>query len=249
MKRMKLTLSYDGYYINGWTGVNGVFVDKLLMNAIYNLCGEEVIVVCGGRTDCGVHALNQVCHFDLSVEYDRDYVRGLNFYLPDFIRIKYAEWVNMDFHARFSAKRRHYTYLISNSLHLKYKSYILRDDINNLNYDLMNEAINIIKRLEDLSFFYPAIYFKSNKSCNIQRTIDDISISYVNFLHDNIMCIDFSARSFAHHQVRNIMGCLIKLGTNEWNIDEFKNRLSTNNRNYCAPTANPNGLYLSKITY
>ena len=74
MIRIKLILSYDGYYINGWTGTNGIFVDNLLSEAIYKLCGDKVICHCAGRTDKGVHALYQVCHFDLTKEYKRDYI-------------------------------------------------------------------------------------------------------------------------------------------------------------------------------
>ena len=248
MIRIKLILSYDGYYINGWTGTNGIFVDNLLSEAIYKLCGEKVICHCAGRTDKGVHALYQVCHFDLTKEYKRDYIKGINFYLPHFIRILNSTIVNNDFHARFSAQKRYYKYLISNSMLLTNKSYVIPYSIKKLNINMMQEAINIIKELKDFSFFYPAIYFKSNDS-KIQRTLENIYMEFQHFLTEEVLCITFVAKSFAHHQVRNIVGTLLEIGINRWTIDTFKNRLKTNNRNFCAATANAHGLYLVNVLY
>ncbi len=247
--RYKITLQYDGNYINGWHGnycnqASFVFVFDFLQSAIFKLTQETTHVVCASRTDSGVHAQYQVCHFDLVKNFNNiTILKGLNFYLPQFIRIMHAEQVNNNFHARFSAKQRIYEYLIYNNYVISpfwYKKALFITK--KLDINLMQRAIPSFVNRNDLSTCYPN-KFTGNRI----RTIDFFKIN--NYIFPNMISVIIGAKSFIHHQIRNIIGCLIMIGLKKWTIIDLEFRLDQKNRIYGTDMAHAHGLYLQNIIY
>jgi tRNA pseudouridine38-40 synthase len=216
--RIKFIIEYDGTNLNGWhgdaTNEDSVFLKDLLEQAIFLLIQQKTDFVCGGRTDAGVHAYNQTCHCDININKfnEKKFTQGLNFFLPNFVRIKKAEEVNENFHARFSAKERYYKYFINNS---NSKSCLFPHAyhvFNQLDIQKMQEAAKFLEGSHDISSFCP-----KNYSGRRIRNLNSISLQK----KTNYIIINFKAKAFAHHQVRNTVGCLIKIGLNKMSLDRF----------------------------
>lgn len=250
MQKYKITLEYNGSYLNGWHGdrenVNLVFLEDLLIKASKLLFGVEHKFYCSSRTDAGVHATNQVCHFESDTPLrDQNILKGMNYYLPNFIRIHKVEKVDRAFHARFSAKQRTYSYLI-------YNNPIVSPIIFNYCFLVkkklcLNQMKLGIKRLVgtmDLAFFCP-------KKCKTKtiKTIDYIDIDMINYLNFNLIQITIKGKSFFHHQVRNIVSSLIRLGLQKWTIEDFEHKIKSKNINLCPSMVPARGLYLTEVKY
>lgn len=245
MPRYKLTLEYDGTGTTGWQRQeNGPSIQQYLEEAIECLSGQKAIVYAAGRTDAGVHALGQVAHVDLPKDYPALVVkRAVNFYLkPAPVAIIASEKVGEDFHARFSAKKRSYTYRILNrpappilQLH---RVWHVREQ---LDVSAMQESANFLIGHHDFTSFR-AVACQAKSPL---KTLDSIIIAQEGQeIHFHV-----SAQSFLHHMVRNLVGTLKMVGSGKWQPEEVKIALEAKNRTAGGPTAPAHGLYLTKVGY
>ena len=245
MPRYKLTIEYDGRpFVGCQIQGNGPSVQGALIAAIEGFCGEQVMVQGAGRTDAGVHALGQVAHVDLGKEWDPETVLdAVNAHLrPQPVAIVAAERVANDFHARFSARRRHYLYRIVNR----------RPDLTlergrawrigkALDSTIMHAAAQRLVGRHDFTTFRHSECqarspVKTLDQLDVQRTGDEIDVLA-------------SARSFLHSQVRSMVGALVLVGEGKWTSDDLAAALAKRDRAACAPVAPPDGLYLVKVEY
>jgi tRNA pseudouridine38-40 synthase len=245
MPRYKLTLEYDGTPFVGWQlQENGPSVAGALGEAIERFTGERPDVSGAGRTDAGVHAFGQVAHIDLAKEWDTDTVRdALNAHLrPHPIAVISAERVADDFHARFSATKRHYRYRIVNrraplTLEAGRAWHVKRA----LDAAAMHEAARALIGRHDFSTFrdsqcQAASPIRTLTSLNVARSGDLIEISV-------------SALSFLHRQVRSMVGSLEHVGAGAWSAADLKAALEAADRSRCGQVAPACGLYLAAVDY
>lgn len=241
--RYKCTLSYDGYNYMGFQIQHDLpTVELKLKEAIKKMLDVEVTIAASGRTDRYVHALNQVIHFDLEKDINPNNLkRGINSFLPEDIYIKEVEKVSDDFHARFSAKSKEYHYLINtldyNPLTYKYMPYI-----NNLNVELMNEAIKLFIGTHDFKGFASAQIDKR------KETIKTIYEAKINKYEDHLEFI-FIGSSFLKYQVRRMMGLLIEIGREKETKDKIIEVLDKKDPKISHKVASGVGLYLYKVNY
>ena len=245
MQRYKIVIEYDGTPFVGWQfQKNGLSIQEVLQEAIFNFSNEKVIVIGAGRTDSGVHALAQTAHFDLKKKIEKKkLLPGLNQHIKNKpITILRIKKINKKFHSRFDAKKRTYLYLIINRqspLTLqKNKAWHIRKK---LNIEAMKKGIKLLLGTHDFSTFRAA-------SCGAKSPIRTIEKVLLKKNNDRIT-IKFTSRSFLQQQVRSMVGCIKYLGDGKWNIDDFKKSFRRKNRSKCAPPAPACGLYLEKIKY
>jgi tRNA pseudouridine38-40 synthase len=245
MTRFKLTLEYDGGAFVGWQRQdNGPSVQQALEEAIHRFCGETVISVAAGRTDAGVHAWGQVVHFDLARDAGANTVRdAVNFHLkPAPISVLKAEAVGADFHARFSAKARLYRYRIVNR---RAPLAIERGHAwlvcGPLDAGAMHAAAQLLAGHHDFSSFRASLC----QAASPMKTLDVLDVTRV----DDEVQVSARARSFLHHQVRNMVGTLKLVGEGKWTRDDVAQALAARNRSAAGPTAPAEGLYLMDVWY
>ncbi|MBQ8255560.1 MAG: tRNA pseudouridine(38-40) synthase TruA [Alphaproteobacteria bacterium] len=243
MTRYKVTLEYDGTDLIGWQeNRQGPSVQSIVKDAIEKFCGARVDVVGAGRTDSGVHAVAMTAHFDLPNEYDTNTVlRALNFYMANMpVAVLGCEIVDDNFNARFDCVARHYKYVVLN----RPASPVLQKNRvywvpRKLNIDAMRIAANKLIGNHDFTSFRAS-------ECQAKspiKTLDRIDI----IQNGNEIIFEFSARSFLHHMVRNIVGTLIEIGLGKpYDIDEI---LAARNRSAAGPTAPASGLYFMRADY
>lgn len=245
MPRYKLVLEYDGTGFVGWQRQdNGYSVQQALEEAIAGFCGETVNVFAAGRTDSGVHALGQVAHVDLMREAEADTVRdALNFHLkPAPVAVLSAERVGEDFHARFSAGERRYLYRIVNR---RAPLTVERDRAwwvsVPLDADAMHEAAQVLVGRHDFSSFRAA----ECQAKSPDKTLDVLDVHR----EGDLVLVTARARSFLHHQVRNMVGTLKLVGEGKWTADDVAAALAACDRSAAGPTAPACGLYLTGVVY
>lgn len=247
MPRFKLTIEYDGSGYSGWQKQpDRPSVQQALMEAAQQFCGEECEVVGAGRTDAGVHATGQVAHIDLPKDYDAYKVmQGFNYHMlatAPSIAILDAEAVPDDFHARFSATKRHYRYRITNrrarvAIDLG-RAWQIGEP---LNIEAMRQgAAHLVGHHDFTSFRDSECQAKSP-----EKTLESLDITQ----NGEDVIITTHARSFLHHQVRNMVGTLALVGKGRWHPDEVKRALDARDRAAAGPTCPPDGLYLTKVEY
>ena len=244
MFNYKITIEYDGTDYVGWQKQNnGPSIQEGVESAILKLTGEKVNIYGAGRTDAGVHALGQVANFNLTKNFKIDNIRdGLNQHLrPQPIAILDAQLIQKDFHARFSATKRIYKYIITNR-----RSPLTIDK---------NKSWGVFKKLEIKKMKNEAKYFigrhnlEAFRSIHCQsksalKTIDDIEI----IDNNNDICIKVSAKSFLHSQVRIMVGTLVEIGKGKI-TKSIKNIIEEKKRSQSGITAPACGLYLIKVEY
>ncbi|HEX6978636.1 MAG TPA: tRNA pseudouridine(38-40) synthase TruA [Alphaproteobacteria bacterium] len=245
MPRYKLTLEYDGTPFVGWQRQdNGPSVQAALEAAIRKFSGETVTTIAAGRTDAGVHALGQVVHFDLSKAWVPNKIRdALNFHLqPDPIAVIAAEAVPADFNARLSAIERAYLYRILNR---RAPPAVERGHVwhvpHPLDADAMHDAAQVLVGHHDFTTFRARIC----QARSPVKTLDQLDVSRVG---DEIH-IRARARSFLHHQVRNMVGTLKLVGDGKWSRADVEKALAARDRTKGGPTAPAEGLYLVGVKY
>lgn len=243
MTRYKINLEYDGTDLIGWqTNQDGPSVQSLVEDAIFKFCGENVEVYSAGRTDAGVHAISMVAHFDLSRDQDEQTVmRAMNFYLVNKpVSVLSCEKVSDDFHARFSCVARHYKYVVIN------RSAPVVLDKNRvwwvpqkLDVDAMKSSAKKLIGKHDFTSFRAA-------QCQAKspiKTLDSVSITQ----NGEEITFEFSARSFLHHQVRNMVGTLVEIGMGKpYDIDKI---FDAKDRSAAGITAPASGLYFVAADY
>lgn len=244
MKRIALGIQYDGSPWHGWqTQPDGHTVQDRLQAAIKDFTQVDISTVCAGRTDTGVHALEQVVHLDTVLERTpSSWVRGLNSFLPPSIAVRWACEVPADFHARFSAIARCYQYVLYNNqvrspLHRNRTGWAFRP----LALKPMQEAALLLLGEHDFSAFRAA----SCQALSPVKTMHDIQIEQ----RGDLFMFTLRANAFLHHMVRNIVGSLISVGKGDYPPAWLQEVLLGRDRKHAAPTFMPDGLYLAKVIY
>jgi len=243
--RFKLTLEYDGGAFVGWQRQdNGPSVQQALEEAISRFCGESAQTYAAGRTDAGVHARGQVVHFDLARPTTPEQVRdALNFHLkPAPVSVLAAEVAAEDFHARFSAKARLYRYRIVNRrapLSIdRGRAWLVGTP---LDAAAMHDAAQLLVGHHDFTSFRAALC----QAASPMKTLDVLDVTRTG----EEVQIAARARSFLHHQVRNMVGTLKLVGEGKWAREDVAQALAARNRSAAGPTAPPEGLYLMEVRY
>lgn len=248
--RIKFNICYDGSFLNGWHGVNGVFIKNILEDSFFKLTNEKVEFFCSGRTDSGVHAINQICHCDyIKNKLDLFNIkRGMNFYLPKYIRIINVEYTTYDFHSRFSNQQRTYMYMFYYNNDrieipfLKNKALYITKDIN---IELIEKIIPNIIGMHDFSTFCPTQYTGRKI-----RTLDKCYIIKENdIFNNNIYKLFFTAKAFAYHQIRNLSSLLLDAGQEKISYNDFIKKFNDKNRNSCGRMLPAFGLYFYNTIY
>lgn len=244
MPRIVLGIEYDGTQYAGWQWQAGKpTVQAKLQSALSQIACQPITVNCAGRTDAGVHALEQVAHFDCEVERDlHAWLMGGNSQLPDDIRITWVRPAVGDFHARYSAIARFYRYVILNR---PMKSALLRTQATwcyqPLDADKMHQAAQFLIGEHDFSSFRA----QGCQSQSPNRFMHFIDV----YRQEDRVIIDISANAFLHHMVRNIAGVLMSIGTGKQPVDWTLQLLAIKDRSKASVTASPDGLHLGGVFY
>lgn len=242
--RIALGVEYDGSAFCGWQFQDhSPSVQEAVEKALSKVANEPVRVVCAGRTDTGVHATEQVIHFDTEVERsERSWVYGANANLPKEVAMLWATPIDEEFHARFSAVRRRYRYVIFNrNVRPTFLAWRTSWDYRPLDVARMAEAAQCLVGEHDFSS-YRAVGCQAKSPV---RTVNDIQLSR----HNELIFIDIEANAFLHHMVRNIAGVLMAIGAGERPVDWATEVLEHRDRTLGGVTAPPSGLYLTGVTY
>lgn len=242
--RIALGIEYDGKPYCGWQSqAEGVTVQDTLQAALSEIAGEKIGVIAAGRTDTGVHGLEQVVHFDTQANRPlQAWVRGANALLPSGVAVLWAHPVPDEFHARFSAQGRSYRYLLVNRTA---RSAIHAGKVgwHHIPLDLvaMQNAAQSLLGTHDFSAFR-ASQCQAKSPIKHLRQLD---------IHRNgdVLIFDVSADAFLHHMVRNIVGCLVYVGKGKYPVEWLAEVLASRNRRLAASTFAPDGLYLRHIQY
>ncbi|MFG1424765.1 tRNA pseudouridine(38-40) synthase TruA [Roseixanthobacter glucoisosaccharinicivorans] len=245
MPRYKLTIEYDGTAFAGWqVQANLPTVQGVLMDAVERLTGTRTHVAGAGRTDAGVHATGQVAHMDLARDWRTDVVRdALTAHLrPHPVAVLTAERVADDFDARFSATKRHYLYRIVNR---RPDLALERDRAWRIPQKLDAQAMHVAaQRLlgkHDFTTFRAA----ECQAASPVKTLDQLDVERIGAE----IRVTTSARSFLHHQVRSMVGSLLRVGEGRWSAADLADALAACDRRRCGPMAPAAGLYLAAVSY
>jgi tRNA pseudouridine38-40 synthase len=245
MPRYKLTLEYDGTGLVGWQRqANGLSVQEILETAVTRFCGAEVIVHGAGRTDAGVHALGQTAHLDLPRVAEPSVIRdALNHHVkPTAVAVLAVEPVPDDFDARRSARGRVYVYRILNR---RAPPTLDRGRVWHVGPRLdpaaMQEAAHLLEGHHDFTTFRDTL-------CQAKSPVKTLDALVVARDGDEIL-VEARARSFLHHQVRNMVGTLKLVGAGKWRPANVAAALAARDRRAGGPTAPAAGLYLVKVVY
>lgn len=245
LHRYAMGIEYRGDYFHGFQAQahDCSTVQSALEKALSSICDESICIVCAGRTDSGVHATNQVIHFDTSaVRPERAWLRGANTQLADGVSIRWSLEVSPLFHARFSAQSRHYRYIIKNS---QTPSALLQGlvtwDRRSLDVEAMQAAANCLIGEHDFSAF-------RGGGCQARSPVRKVTRLHLSRVDIGIV-VDIEATAFLYHMVRNIMGVLLAVGAGEKPIEWVKSVLLSRDRRCAHVTAPAHGLYLVAVDY
>jgi tRNA pseudouridine38-40 synthase len=246
MHRYQVLIEYVGTNFRGWqVQKKGKTIQGLIQEKISKLLKEKILIFGSGRTDSGVHAIEQSAHFDCKkkiLQVDK-FIKSMNHFLnQEEITILNIKKKNNSFHARFSAKMRVYRYVIINRLSTpvlesKRGWHIIKE----LDLDLMKKGAKKLIGTKDFSTFRAS-------SCRAKSPIKTMKLVKIRSLRNKIE-IEFWSKSFLQQQVRSMVGCLKYLGENKWSLKKFESVIKSKKRTLCAPPAPPEGLYLSRILY
>jgi tRNA pseudouridine38-40 synthase len=246
MIRYQILIEYVGSNFRGWqVQKKGKTVQGLIQEKISKLLKKNIIIYGAGRLDSGVHAKEQSAHFDCdSVIKNKDkFLKSINYFLrKENVSILALKKKNQNFHARFSAKMRIYTYIIINRLSEpaleKNRSWHI---MKKLDLDIMKRGAKKFEGTKDFSTFRAA-------SCRAKSPIKTMKLVEIKYSR-NLIKIEFRSQSFLQQQVRSMVGCLKYLGEKKWSLKKFEDVMKSKERSLCAPPAPPEGLYLTKIIY
>jgi tRNA pseudouridine38-40 synthase len=242
--RIALGLQYDGAGFSGWqTQLDRPTVQDELEKALAEFARTRLQTTAAGRTDAGVHAIGQVVHFDTALERPHfAWVRGLNAFLPESVSVQWAKPVPENFHARFAAFERTYTYLLY--VHPQ-RSPLLSGRAGwfyaPLDSEAMGRAAACLVGEHDFSAF-------RSSECQAKTPVKHLYSVEIKgrgaFIHAR-----FRGNAFLHHMVRNIMGCLVMIGRGRRPAEWLQEVLESRERRLGAPTFMPDGLYLAEVAY
>ena len=246
MFRYQLLIEYEGTTFRGWQiQKKGKTIQGLIQEKISKILKEKIILSGSGRTDTGVHALEQSAHFECKKRisnYDK-FLKSMNYFLnKDLVTILKIKKKNQNFHSRFSAKMRIYKYIIINRLSRpvldKNRGWHI---MNKLDLKIMKKAAKKLLGTNDFSTFRAS-------SCRAKspiKTMKSVKIKSKN----NKIEIEFKSQSFLQKQVRSMVGCLKYVGEKKWTLKKFMSVMNSKKRILCAPPAPPEGLYLARVIY
>jgi len=242
--RIALGIEYDGAGFSGWqTQPDGRTVQDVVERALAEIAGAPVATICAGRTDAGVHALDQVVHFDTDVDRPLTaWVRGANRFLPPAVAVRWARVVPAEFHARYAATRRCYDYWILNDpvrspLAHAHATWIFRP----LDAVAMERAAGLLVGTHDFSAFRAA-------ECQAASPVRDLQALSVR-RSGRWLRVRATANAFLHHMVRNLAGTLVYVGLGRRPFEWAAEVLASRDRSRAAPTLGPEGLYLARVEY
>ncbi|KAA0444699.1 MAG: tRNA pseudouridine(38-40) synthase TruA [Candidatus Thioglobus sp.] len=243
--KIALGVEYMGSNFHGWqlqkSGIRTV--QQQVEAALSSVADHRVRVFCAGRTDAGVHALEQVIHFETSSERDdKAWLLGGNVNLPADVNFTWAKRVDDAFHARFSAMARRYNYKIYNSKirsAIKDKHYLWEP--RDLDLKAMQKASKYLIGKHDFSAFRASL-------CQAKLPIKTIEFIKLSQDGEHIL-LDIKANAFLHNMVRNITGTLLKIGKGERQAQWMQEVLNSKDRKTAGATAPPQGLYFIKAFY
>lgn len=248
MPRFKLTVEYHGQPFSGWQRQpEEPSVQGAIEAALARLLPESdtsPTIAAAGRTDTGVHATGQVCHCDMPDGWEAFRLsEGLNYHLkPDPVAIVAAEQVADDFHARFSAQRRHYFYRIVNRrAPLALDAGLAWQVPYPLDADAMARAAAMLTGFHDFTTYRST----QCQAASPEKTLDRFHVTRVG---DEVHC-RLDARSFLHNQVRSLVGTIERVGAGRWPVQRPFDALKAADRSKCGPVAPPDGLYLTQVDY
>ncbi len=250
LKRIVLGVQYDGSPWRGWqTQPEGNTVQDVLEHGLLQFTGSKIRTTCAGRTDAGVHGIEQVVHFDTELTRNMySWINGVNTFLPDSVAIQWAKELPLDpdsednFHARFSARARTYHYILHNSK-IRSPMWLQRAgwQFRPLDVDRMREGAAYLLGEQDFSAFRAS-------GCQAKSPVKHMySIKITR--QGEMIVFTLRASAFLHHMVRNIVGSLIFVGTGKREPRWMGEVLESRNREIAAPTFSPDGLYLARIDY
>ena len=243
-RKYAIGIEYSGSAYSGWQQQkHSDSIQHHLHRAIGFVANHSINLVCAGRTDAGVHAIEQVAHFESGSQRDnRAWILGSNCRLPRDIRIKWIKSVDDGFHARFSAHARSYRYILLNS---DIASALFHDrcawEFRRLDHEKMHESAQVLQGEHDFSAFR-AIGCQAKSS---SRNIHSIQIKR----KGDLIYLDIKANAFLYHMVRNITGSLLEVGRGEKPVDWIAELLDGKDRNLAGITAPAAGLYLVRAYY
>lgn len=245
MRNLKLIIEYDGSAYHGWQRQSARFptIQQVIEEAIEKITRQEAVVRSSGRTDAGVHAMNQVAAFrTVSQLPARSILLGLNSVLPADIVVKSVEEADPDFHPRYSAVSKIYLYRILNrptrSGLYRNRSWHVRGD---LDLVAMMKAAGLIIGRHDFSSFCAA----GSDTEGAEREVLGCSLAR----KEDFIDLTIEATGFLKYMVRNITGTLVYVGKGKFTPDDFKRILEAKDRTLAGPTAPPQGLYLKEVKY
>ena len=246
MFRYQILIEYVGSSFIGWqVQTKGKTIQGFIQKKISYLLNEKITLIGSGRTDTGVHAIEQSAHFDVTekIQNLNKFLKSINYFLNKYeIAILKIKRKNMKFHARFSAKERIYKYIIFNQL----SKPILQNKrewfvIKKLELEIMKKAAKKLIGTHDFSTF-------RSSGCNSKSPIRSIKSVKIKKIKNKIE-LEFRSQSFLKQQVRSMVGCLKYIGEKKWTLKKFTSVIKLKNRNLCAPPAPAEGLFLKKVLY
>ncbi len=242
--RFAFAVEYSGFAFCGFQSqASGCGVQDALERALGTIAVEAVAVVAAGRTDAGVHAVSQIVHFDTEVRRpDNAWVRGVNSHLPETVAVLWVRPVVDEFHARFAASARHYTYLLLNrperpALNAGHVGWYHRP----LDIDAMRAGAARLSGTHDFSSFRAS-------ECQAKTPVK--TLARLSITRDGpLLRFDFSANAFLHHMVRNIVGALVYVGAGKQSPEWIGTLLDARDRTRAPPTFPAAGLYFAGADY
>ncbi len=246
MFKYQIIIEYVGTNFRGWqVQKKGKTIQGLIQEKMSKLLKENIILLGSGRTDAGVHAVEQSAHFECKneIKLTNKFLKSMNHFLnKEGIAIIKIRKRNKNFHARFSAKIRIYKYVIFNRL----SGPILEKNrgwhiMRKLDLLTMKKGAKKLIGTKDFSTFRAS-------SCRAKSPIKTMKLVKIKS-HKNKIEIEFRSKSFLQQQVRSMVGCLKYLGENKWSLKKFETVIKSKKRVLCAPPAPPEGLFLERIIY
>ena len=246
MNRYQILIEYVGTNYSGWQiQRKGKTIQGKIQKVISKILKEKINIVGSGRTDSGVHALEQSAHFDSSIKIkdSNKFLKSINHFSSRYgISVLDLKKRELTFHSRYSAKERVYKYIILN----RKSGSVLKNKrcwhiIKKLNLAMMKKGAKKLIGTKDFSTFRAS-------TCRAKSSIKTMKSVKISTFKDKIE-IEFRSQSFLQKQVRSMVGCLKYVGEKKWSSEKFEKVIRLKKRTLCAPIAPPQGLYLMKIIY